>query len=174
MVSDNDVKKAEYEDKALRDSAFTAGRDEGSTLTAGQTGEMATLEVGEDAALSEYIAWLAGSESEDSVKTGAGRAFFNGYSTDADADGNPDKLPLDTEVKLIVRGRRERDGPDMTPWITLGELWDDGMQGEYSLNPSPPIAKDRRVVAVHMRHEGQDITYVHADSSFKFPGRAGQ
>lgn len=174
MVSKSEVKDADYSDHPLRDTAFSAGRDEGSTIAAGTVGEVATVEVGEDSALAEYIGWLVGSESEDGVKTGAGRAFFNGYSTDADADGNPDKLPLDTEIRVVVRARKSRGGREMTPWIPLGELWDDSESGEYSLDPRLPVASHRRVVGIQMKNEGQDITYVHADSSFKIPGRAGE
>lgn len=175
MVSKGEIKAAEFEDQALRDSHFAAGTDEGSALEIAQVGEVATCEIGEDDSVADFVAWLAGSKSEDSVKTGAGRAFFNGWTPSTDSNGDKDtKLPLDTLVRLAVRGRNERGGKGMTEWTTLGELWDDGMKGEVSFDAGPPIAKARRVVTVQIKHPSQQVTYSHAHSNYKFPGRKGE
>lgn len=176
MVSNSEAAKADYESKPLRGSAFGAGEDEGSSVAAGQTAEVAVVEVGassgneaqETGALSEYITWLAGDRSDKELRSGLGKAFMNAQ------DGGSADLPLDTEFKLVARRRRERGGRDLTDWVTHGELRDPDEKGELPIDPGKPIVKEGRVIALHMRNEGSAVTFDLSNSTFKYPGRAGK
>lgn len=176
MPSKSEVANADYESKPLRDTAFGPGEDEGTSVNAGRTAEVAVLEVGasngtedpETGALSEYIGWIAGDVSDKELRSGRGKTFING------SNGVPEDLPKDVEYRLVVRRRRERGGKPLTNWLGQGEVYDPDQKGEYPIDPSPPFAMEGQVIALQARREGGSFTFSLADSSFKLPGRAGQ
>lgn len=170
-VSKKAAKNAEFENKPLRDTAFSAGPDEGVSISGNTTAEVANAVVGEDDTdLEDYIGFVIGNDSDEQLRSSKGKAFVNG-SDDGGAD-----LPPDLQYRFIVRRKTDRDGPAVTPWLSQGELRDADAAGTYPLPGQRPIIRGGMVIALQARRPGSSnsFTFSLANTTFKVPGQGGR
>lgn len=171
MTSKSEVRNAEYSTFPLSEGTFTAGQDDNTTIAAGDVGEVAVAEVGEDGALSDYIGLIVGQEPDTQARSGQGKILFN----PKDDSTTPARLDENTEMKLVVRKKGERGGKDLTGWIPIRDNGpNDATSDRKVLRPRMPVAKDGRVVALHVRNQNVSVTYNHSGSEWVYPCQGGQ
>lgn len=149
-------KSLAYEGITLTLADFTDGDDAGNTLSAGQVGEVFTVEVGEDGQLSGYDALRLGDSSSQSDPA-KGTMFISLVDT-ADAD-----LPEDTQVRFRFRDKNYNRQPPASKWYALRDLDQSDPRLRRNLSPRvkngrPWFVKAGRILVVEVKNESTSIT----------------
>jgi len=154
MVSKKEAKMADFRPSKLRDTTFQTGPDEGESIPANQPAEIANVKVGGDGtALEDVVSAMAGAplDSELATRQGKAGAVLQG---DADGDGAVEQQVDDVEIALGARRPNSRGGPNLTEWISHGDLNDDNGKGVWPLAPRKPIVREGRVITLIARLRG--------------------
>lgn len=169
VVNVNDL---EYEGGHLRSSDFNDGKDNGDTLQAGEVGEIATAEVGEDGQLSAYDAVRPGDHMDPTGNSPIGKMYVDlqtsGSSSVADS----------VELRLVARDKNANRRVPITPWFSHRDLANSDPRLRTPLPPvvregQPFFVKDGRIISLEVKDETSTVEVTRANCTFEFPARFG-
>lgn len=171
MVTKSRARKLGYKDADLMDASFRAGVNDGDALAAGQVGELAVAEVGEDGSLEDFVATILGQSPDPTRRTAKAKPFINVHDSAAVAE-----IDKNTEVRVVVRNSGDRDGPVLMQWRSIKNLRNSDPSQRKELKPQQPIAREGKLLAVQVRNQATGITpdFGGGSTEFDLPIRASE
>lgn len=162
----------DYEGIHLTSSDYVAGSDEGTALEAGEVGEVAISEVGEDGQLSAYEAVRLGDTLDQTGNSPKGKIFVD-LRDDADA-----KLDDRTQIRWLVRDKNSNRRVPLTRWYPLRDLDETDPRMRTPLPPvtrnnKPFFVKMGRLISLEVKNEATGVTVDLTNSTFETPSRGG-
>jgi len=173
----------EWEAVSLSPGDFQAGADEGSTISAGQIGEVLEAVVGQsnrddsgndlNSSFDSYDRVWLGQETAPDLKGPRGKIY--GLLR----NGVPEDLPPETEVRAIARPKNKNKRTALTPWIKHRDLDQSTPSERLDLGPirnergDPLIVREGRVIAIEVRNTSSDVTVSKENSDFDIPALMG-
>lgn len=135
----------------ITDNDFVAGRDSGEDLEAGEVGEVARAEVGEDGQLSSYD-YLRPGDNTDPQDVTRGRMFME-LADDAGDDAE-DTL----QVRVSMRDKNSNRREPVTRWFTNRDLDRDRPDHRKVLRPvtkggEPLFIKSGRIISIEVKDD---------------------
>lgn len=147
-----DIQSLTFRRFDLRDSDFTAGRDNDVALDAGDVGEIATAEVGEDGQLSGYEAVQYGQPPVNTGGDNLGNEIHMQFQSGAaDVSDN-------AQFAFGARQKGELGGPNITGWISHRNQDASDPRQRYNLFPQSPVVKDGRELNIIAKDEAAALT----------------
>lgn len=165
-------KNLEYEGIRLHSNDFTAGDEEGTTISeTGRVVEIAVAEVGEDGQLSSYDAIRLGDRpvADDPTK---GKLYM------ALQDSVPEDIPNTTEVRFSFRDKNSNRRLPATPWLSARDLDRDRPDHRHVLRPrvrngNPWYLKMGRLLVLEAKNEAESFEISLSNSEIDVPARGG-
>jgi len=160
-----------YEGIQLTASDFIAGTDNGEQLAAGEVGEIATIEVGEDGQASAYDAIRPGSPTAPDDPT-QGKLFANFR------DGSANDVADDVQVRLAVRDKNSNRRQPVTEFFAVRDLDNSRPDLRKALRPvtrdgSPFLVSSGRLLVLEAKRESGTTTVDITDSTVEIPAIGG-
>lgn len=161
-----DVGALRYEAFPLRQTDFTNGPDESSSVSSGNVGEVGTLEVGSDGQASAYEAVIVGQPA--GVDPNANAAFVAMDSDDANTD-----VSDTVEWRLAARDKNRNRRKPLTRWYKQRDSDNSDPRQRPKITPQRPIVIDGRIVAWEVKDETASVTVDRTGSDFEVPAQGG-
>lgn len=153
---------------------FTDGQDEGSSLSAGNVGEVMKAEIGDDSQFSSYeTVRLGQSLDEGNQRSGKGKLFVQLQ------DNNGNVIDSRTEVRFIGRPKNANSRRPLTSFIQMDRLNESDVTKQIPLTPvrnengDPQLISDGRILAVEVRNPANSVTVDRSNSQITLPAIAG-
>jgi len=172
-VSSSMLSNVEFEGINVSLADFTDGKDEETSLSAGQVGEVFTAEVGEDGQLSSYEYLRLGDQLDDGNQDSAkGKLFVDLRDTD------DNKIDERTEFRFIARPKNGNEVNPLTEFIPLRNADQTDPSIRLPFTPltrggKPAVISDGRILAVEIRNAATSVSVDRANSDADIPARGG-
>lgn len=175
MASES-ISSYEYEKETGYLASMTAGKDEGTDISARTVAEIAEVEIGgpDNGSFSAYELLALGGIPEPERRNSAAKASGTLVSNnDADADGNPDATADGTEVRVVLTDHNRTSTIAATDWMSKEDI----EQSDPAKRPTVEFqgledaewAKSGRVAVLQARNQRQQFNIAVANSNFNFP-----
>jgi len=166
-----DVDSLIFEQFTLTQSDFNDGRDEDTSLSAGQVGEIGEAEIGEDGQLSNYDAVQIGQPPVNNGDS-TGNEPFVALDSAADTD-----VADTAEWACAVRRKGELSAGQagmITGYVSHRRTNNTDPRQRTKLGPQSPVGKDGRVLQFLARDETSSVTVNLGESTIEIPALGGQ
>jgi len=172
-VSASVLNNVEFEGINVSTADFVDGKDEETSISAGDVAEVMTAEVGEDGQLSSYDYLRLGdsldSGNQDSAK---GKLFVDLR------DASDSEIDQRTEFRFVTRPKNGNRRTPLTEWVNLrnANINDPSKRLPFtpvSRNGKPAVVRDGRIVAVEIRNPATSVTVDRTNSDADIPARGG-
>lgn len=140
----------------LNASDFSAGRDNDTSLSSGQVGEIGTAEVGEDGSIAQYEAVQLGQPASN--RTGD-RKGNEQYCNIYDSTGAADVADA-AEYAVNARNKGELGGGaggTLTGWFKLRNADASDPAQRPPLYPQQPVVPRRRILSFQLKNENATV-----------------
>lgn len=161
---------AYFEQIELTQADFTDGQQNGTAVSAGEIGEFATAEVGEDGQLSGYDIVTVGGRKEDETDTSA-RLFV-----DIEDGGDTDTEDT-TQYRFVAKDKNGNRVRALTRWFSqrTSDTADPRQRPEvvYRGFSNHTWVRDGKLLAWEIKNESTSITESRPNSVLQLPAIAG-
>lgn len=153
----------------IRDTAMSAGADEGTSVPADTVAEVATIQVGADGSgnLTDALAVMVGAPA-DKFKSLVGSKATVDFQ-----NGTPADVPEGTLWRVSKRKRQSRGGKDVTNWKDEDEYSETAKENREDLTPTNPAVKEDEVLQILAYHPTTAFTINLANSTIALPAIIG-
>lgn len=167
------ARNATWEPIRLSEADFNDGKDEGSSISAGDVAEVATMEVGEDGAAASYdFIQLGGNLDSGNQDSAQGKIYAELK------DGGDSEVDSRTQMRLVTRPKNGNRRVALTDWYTEGDV---NQSDTANRIPLPPVTRngrrfavsDGRIIALEVRNPATSVTVELDNTSLSFPAQAG-
>lgn len=163
-----DPNQLTYENFKLRETDFTNGKDESSSIAQGEIGAVAVVEVGEDGQASSYDALLTGQALDPHGNSAQGKIFV-----DLDADDAGTAVADSAEFRLVAKDKNDNRRVPLTPWYPHRDSRKSDTRQRLELTPRQPFVKAGRLIALEVKDETAAVTVDRSGSTIELPYQGG-
>lgn len=169
MPQQEDPSNRQWEEERAYLASFDAGKDDNSSMDAGQVAEIAEVDLGQDQAgiFSEFDRMALGGRPDDQLQTRAGRA-----SGDLQDGGDTD-VAAGTNVRIRITDSRRNQTYAKTPWMEASSVEASSIENlpvmQFEGFDEAFFAKEGRVFVFESRNMRQSHTIATTNTNFDFP-----
>lgn len=162
----------EVEPEVYGTAAFAAGADEGSSVAAGEIGNVLVAEIGEDGPFAAYEYVRLGQLLGQTGRSTKGKLFGDFQ------DGGATSVPAQTKFRWVLRPKNKNNTVPLTSWHRQRDLNQSDPSKRIELPPvkdddgNPVFAKDGRELVLQVKNESQSVTVSQSNSDMDLPVRA--
>lgn len=150
--------KGLFQPITVSDATFTAGQDDGVTVAAGDSAEVARARVGEDGTLKQYSAVVWGQPAKGNEETVAGKPTVDLQNS------TPADLPADAQ--FAFGGKKEGGrGKAISTWITEDDYHSVAKEKREPVNPMTPFILYNQFATIMSKVEGSTHSPSFSDST---------
>lgn len=172
-MSESDLRRAKraykqglFDRTTISDASLSPGQDDGTTISAGNTGELVEAQVGQDGELVEYEAVIVGQPP-----------FSTGQTTRAKPtvdiqNSTPADVPAGTQFAFAGRKPGTREGKRATGWYNEDDYSDTAKSDRDPVEPTTPFILADQYLTVWGQNQQTSFTPSASDSTYELKALA--